>query len=102
MEKINENDYNPDIISLSDDNGNEYTFEVLDAVETDTGRYVAMIPVYDEPEKMLDDSGELVVLKEFYEDGENYFEEIEDDAEYETIAEMFIDRLSDMFEIDEE
>ena len=102
MEKINENDYHPDIISLSDDNGNEYTFEVLDAVETDTGRYVAMIPVYDEPEKMLDDSGELVVLKEFYEDGENYFEEIEDDAEYETIAEMFIDRLSDMFEIDEE
>ena len=102
MEKINENDYNPDIISLSDDNGNEYTFEVLDAVETDTGRYVAMIPVYDEPEKMLDDSGELVVLKEFYEDGETYFEEIEDDAEYETIAEMFIDRLSDMFEIDEE
>ena len=102
MEKINENDYNPDIISLSDDNGNGYTFEVLDAVETDTGRYVAMIPVYDEPEKMLDDSGELVVLKEFYEDGENYFEEIEDDAEYETIAEMFIDRLSDMFEIDEE
>lgn len=102
MEKINENDYNPDIISLSDDNGKEYTFEVLDAVETDTGRYVAMIPVYDEPEKMLDDSGELVVLKEFYEDGETYFEEIEDDAEYETIAEMFIDRLSDMFEIDEE
>ncbi len=102
MEKINENDYNPDIISLSDENGNEYTFEVLDAVETDTGRYVAMIPVYDDPEKMLDDSGELVVLKEIYEDGENYFEEIEDDAEYETIAEMFIDRLSDMFEIDEE
>ena len=102
MEKINENDYNPDIIPLRDDNRNEYTFEVLDAVETDTGRYVAMIPVYDEPEKMLDDSGELVVLKEFYEDGENYFEEIEDDAEYETIAEMFIDRLSDMFEIDEE
>ena len=102
MEKINENDYNPDIISLSDENGNEYTFEVLDAVETDTGRYVAMIPVYDDPEKMLDDCGELVVLKEIYEDGENYFEEIEDDAEYETIAEMFIDRLSDMFEIDEE
>ncbi len=102
MEKINENDYNPDIISLSDEDGNEYTFEVLDSVETDTGRYVAMIPVYDDPEKMLDDSGELVVLKEIYEDGENYFEEIEDDAEYETIAEMFIDRLSDMFEIDEE
>ena len=102
MEKINENDYNPDIISLSDENGNEYTFEVLDAVETDTGRYVAMIPVYDDPEKMRDDSGELVVLKEIYEDGENYFEEIEDDAEYETIAEMFIDRLSDRFEIDEE
>ncbi len=102
MENMNEKEYNPDIISLSDDDGNEYAFEVLDSVETDTGRYVAMIPVYDDPQKMLDDSGELVVLKEFDEDGETYFEEIEDDAEYETIAEMFIDRLSEMFEIDEE
>ena len=102
MENMNEKEYNPDLISLSDDDGNEYAFEVLDSVETDTGRYVAMIPVYDDPQKMLDDSGELVVLKEFDEDGETYFEEIEDDAEYETIAEMFIDRLSEMFEIDEE
>ncbi len=97
-----DNEYNPDIISLSDDSGKEYNFEVLDAIETDTGRYVALLPVYDDPDKMLEDTGELVVLKEIEEEDENYFEEIEDDDEYETIAEMFVDRLSDLFEIDED
>ena len=27
----NKDDYNPDIVTLSDDDGKEYTFEVLDA-----------------------------------------------------------------------
>lgn len=97
-----DNEYNPDIISLSDDDGNEYTFEVLDAIETDESRYVALLPVYDEPDDMIDDSGELVVLKEVYEGDDTYYEEIEDDSEYETIAEMFVDRLSEFFEIDED
>ena len=36
MDEIkNKDDYNPDIVTLSDDDGKEYTFEVLDAIETD-------------------------------------------------------------------
>ena len=34
------------------------------------------------------------------EDGEEYYYEIEDDDEYETIADAFVDRLEDFFEID--
>ena len=34
-------------------------------------------------------------------DGETYFEEIEDDDEYETVADNFINRLEDFYEIDE-
>ena len=96
----NEYDYNPDLVSLTDDNGKEYTFEVLDAIETDTGRYLAMLPTYDDPQKMLDDSGELVIVKVGEEDGEEYYFEIEDDDEYEMIAEAFVERLEDYFEID--
>ena len=96
----NEYDYNPDLVSLTDDNGKEYTFEVLDAIETDTGRYLAMLPTYDDPQKMLEDSGELVIVKVGEEDGEEYFYEIEDDDEYETVADAFIDRLEEFFEID--
>ncbi len=96
----NEYDYNPDLVSLTDDNGNEYNFEVLDAIETDTGRYLAMLPTYDDPQKMLEDSGELVIVKVGEEDGEEYYFEIEDDDEYEMIAEAFVERLEDYFEID--
>ena len=94
-------DYNPDIITLSDDEGKEYTFEVLDAIETDEARYLALLPQYDDPQKMLDDSGELVIVKVGEENGEEYFYEIEDDDEYETIADAFTDRLENFFEIEE-
>lgn len=102
MENNNINEeYNPDIVTLSDDDGKEYTFEVLDAIETDTGRYLALLPVHDDPKKMLDDSGELVIVKVGEEDGEEYFFEIEDDDEYETIADAFCDRLENFYEIED-
>ncbi len=94
-------DYNPDIVSLTDDEGKEYKFEILDAIETDMGRYLALLPTFDDPKKMLEDSGELVIVKVTEEDGEEFFSEIEDDDEYETIADAFIDRLEDFFEIEE-
>ncbi len=95
-------DYNPDIITLSDDDGKEYTFEVLDAIETDEARYLALLPVFEDAQAMLDDSGELVIVKVDEEDGEEFFSEIEDDDEYETIADAFIDRLQNAFEIEEQ
>lgn len=95
-------EYNPDIITLEDDDGKEYTFEVLDRIETDDARYVALLPVYDDPKKMLDDNGELVILKVVEDEkGEEYFEDIEDDDEYNMIVDAFTDRLQDIFEIEE-
>lgn len=103
MDEKNQNqDYNPDIITLSDDDGKEYTFEVLDAIETDTDRYLALLPVHADAQSFLDDSGELVIVKVAEEDGEEYFCEIEDDDEYETIADAFVDRLENFFDIDEQ
>ncbi len=95
-------DYNPDIITLADDSGKEYTFEVLDAIESDSGKYLALLPQYSDPKEMLEDSGELVIVKVGEENGEEYFYEIEDDDEYETVADAFIDRLENFFEIEEE
>lgn len=101
MSEENKKDYDPDLITLTDDEGKEYTFEVLDAIETDTGRYLAMLPTFDDPQKMLEDSGELVIVKVEEEDGEEYYCEIEDDDEYETVADAFINRLQDFFEIED-
>ena len=99
-EKILNEEYNPDIVTLSDDDGKEYTFEILDAVESDTGRYLALLPVFEDAQKLLDDSGELVIVKVQEENGEEFFAEIEDDEEYEMISDAFVYRLQDYFEID--
>ncbi len=95
-------EFNPDIVTLSDDDGKEYTFEILDAIEDDENRYLALLPIYEDPQKILDDSGELVIVKVEEENGEEFFSEIEDDEEYEMVADAFIDRLQDAFEIEEE
>ena len=52
---------------------------------------------------MLDDSGELVIVKvgEEEENGDEYYYEIEDDDEYDMIADAFVERLEDYFEIDD-
>ena len=100
--KKDNQDYEPDLISLLDDDGNEYNFEVIDAIESDEGRYLAMLPLFDDPKKMLEDSGELVIVKVGEENGEEYYYEIEDDDEYDFVADAFIERLEDFYEISQD
>ena len=99
-ENINNEAYDPDLITLSDDEGKEYTFEVLDAIETDESRYLALLPTYEDPKKMLEDSGELVIVKVEEENGEEYYCEIEDDDEYEAAADAF-DEWMDTLELED-
>ena len=94
-------EYGPDIISVVDDEGVEHSFEELDRIETDKGRYVALIPAYDEATEILDDDGELIILKVEEEDEETYLSPIEDDKEFDEIGKIFEERLSEMFDFDD-
>ncbi len=52
------------LISCVDDDGNEITFEILDTLDIDDDkRYVAVVPHYDDPTEILNDSGEFFVLQ---------------------------------------
>lgn len=95
-------EYNPDIVTVVDEEGNEHIFEELDRIETDNGKYVALIPAYDDSEEIIDSDGELIILKVMEEGGECYLTAIEDLNEFEEIGKTFEERLSDMFEITEE
>ena len=95
-------EFNPDLVSVIDENGVEHVFEELDRIETDTAKYVALLPVYDDAEEIIDDDGELIILKVCEEDGETYLEPIEDDAEFNEIGKIFEERLSELFAFDEE
>ncbi len=100
-EGINE-EYGPDIVSVVDEDGVEHTFEELDRIETDEGKFVALLPVYDEAEEIIDSDGELIILQVTEEDGEFYLEPIEDDKLFDKIGKLFEKRLADIFEFDDE
>lgn len=94
-------EYGPDIITVMDDDGAEHEFEVLDRIETDDDkRYIAIIPAYDDPQDMLDDDGELIILRVLEEEDGNVLEPIEDEDEFDEIASIFQERLADYFEFE--
>ena len=90
--------YNPDIVSVVDEDGVEHIFEELDRIETDEGRYVALLPVYDDAEDIIDDDGEIIILQVEEEvNGDTYLCPIEDQRVFNEIGKIFEDRLSDLF-----
>ena len=98
-----DNEFGNDILTLEDDDGVEHTLEVLDAIDNGENRYMALSPVYDDPQQTLEDSGELVILKVITVDGEEFLETIEDEDEMDEIADIFMERLEEDYDvIDEE
>ena len=77
------------------------SLEELDRIETDKGKYVALLPIFDDADDQLEDSGEIIILKVSEENGETYLAAIEDDAEFEEVGNLFEDRLIDLFELEE-
>lgn len=94
-------DYMPDIVSVVDEDGKEHVFEELDRIETDTGRYIALVPLYDDAQQMLEESGELILLQVQEEDGETYLAPIEDDKVFNEVGAAFEERLSALYEFEE-
>ena len=95
-------EYNPDLISVIDENGVEHIFEELDRIETDDGRYVALLPVYDDAEDILDDDGELIILKvEEDKKGETFLCPIENEKEFNEIGQIFEERLNEKFDFED-
>lgn len=87
-----------DLITVVDDDGKEFLFEELDRIELDNGnKYIAVVQVPQSDEEVLTNSNEMIVLKVFEKDGENYLLNIEDEDEENEVGKIFIDRLSEEF-----
>ncbi|MBQ3500520.1 MAG: DUF1292 domain-containing protein [Oscillospiraceae bacterium] len=94
-----EEDYGNDFITLVDGNGKETEFEIVDSLVSENNEYFALIPV-ETADNVDSDDGELVILKVVEENGEEFLDEIEDDDEYENIAEIFMERLEDLYDFE--
>lgn len=93
----NNNEYTPDLYTLVDEDGNEQTFEMIDAMEENGIQYYALTPY---PEDLGND--ELVILKMENVDGEDILVSIDDDDEFDRIGEIFLERIDEMFSEDYE
>ena len=96
----NEN-WGEDIISLKDEEGNQSAYKIVACAELDGVEYMALEPIIEDPEEELMDAAELVFLKvseETDEDGEAFLDTIQDDEEFERVAEVFRDKLSEEYD----
>ena len=88
-----------DLYTLVDENGVEQQFEMLDVMDVGDDRYYALVPYYDDPTKEIEADTELVVLKSEYNDkNEESLVSIDSDEEYERIGNMFLERLSELYD----
>ena len=95
----NEN-YEPDIISVTDDDGNEILFELLERYENDNGVYVAITEYRDDAEDIVEADYEVIILKVAEENGDEYLEEIEDEAEYNEVSEILMNKIDQQYDVE--
>ena len=93
-----EEEYQPDLMTLEDEDGNEVTFEVIDALDHKGVHYLAVVE-YAENEDDLDEDAQLVILSVGEDDEGEYLDVVEDDETLLEVSKLFEKRLSDQFEI---
>ena len=87
-------EFGPNFITLTDEDGNDIELEYVDALELDGQTYMAFFPVVedDESEETAEDYG-LVILKSVTENGEELLSTLDDEAELEKIYDLFMEQL---------
>ncbi|MBE6742587.1 MAG: DUF1292 domain-containing protein [Ruminococcaceae bacterium] len=97
----NENIYEPDIISVTDEDGNEILFELLERYETDEDVYVAITEYRDDAEEIVEADYEVIILKVVEdENGDEYLEEIQDEMEYEQVSDILMGMVEEKFDVE--
>ena len=89
-----------EIYTLVDENGEETEFELIAECELEGSRYFAMCPVDDEDSGDENDVFEYVILKVMTENGEETLVSIDDDDEFDEVADYFDDLLSSEVDYD--
>ena len=91
-----------EFFTLTDEDGNEIEFELIGSTEYNGNQYYAMIPA-DAAEKAEEDGGfcEYVILRvETDESGEYTLATVDDDDEFDDVADLFDDMFSEEIDYD--
>lgn len=86
----NEDIFDANLISLVDEDGKEYEFEILDEIDYKDGHYYALMPLFDMPEEGIDSESTYMIFEAVEdENGDPQLAEIDDDDLLDEIAEIF-------------
>ena len=97
----NEEIYEPDLLSVTDEDGNEIVFELLERYETDDDVYVAITEYHDTADKIVDADYEVIILKVVNdENGDEYLEEIQDEMEYEQVSDILMAMVEKKYDVE--
>ena len=105
-----EENFGPDFITVTDEDGNDFELEMVDTLEHKGVTYYAMFPAVEEDEatgqpKDVDADDEeygLVIMKAIEENGEELLSTLDSDEELEEVYELFMERFFAEEDEDEE
>ena len=94
-------DFGPDFISVTDEEGNEFELELVDSLEHQGVTYYAMFPAVAEDEETGepadvdadDEEYGLVIMKVIQENGEEMLSTPDSDEELEEVYQLFVERF---------
>ena len=84
-------DFGPNFITLTDEDGNEFELEYIDALELDGQTYMAFFPAVEE-DAAEEDLG-LVILKSIMVDGEEQLSTLASDEELNRVYDLLMEQL---------
>ncbi len=88
-----------DLVSLVDEEGNEYEFEVIDEIDYKDGHYYALAPQFDLPDQDIEAGSTYMIFEAVEdEDGEPQLAEIDDDELLDELVEIFEQNFDAAFE----
>lgn len=90
-------EYSADLITLLDEDGNAHEFQILDAIETDDGRFIALLPNFEAENIDEEEDGTYFIFEVIVENGEEELVEIEDENLIDQLAEIFEARFEELY-----
>jgi uncharacterized protein YrzB (UPF0473 family) len=92
MERLD--DLEPDRVTLTDDEGVERDFDIIGTLELDGNQYFALVAVDGNED-------EYIILKTVEENGEEFLITIDDDDEFDKVADAFDNEMMEEYDLDQ-
>lgn len=88
-------EFGPNFVTLTDDEGNDIELEYVDALEHNGTTYMAFFPVVEEDGEDEENEEEygLVILKSQMENGEEFLVTIDDEEEIDKVYDLFMEHI---------